>query len=108
MVGRPAARSVSRTSTTEETLTFFVIALGFTWLLQLPAVLAKFGIISGPPERFLPLVGLGAFGPLVAAVVASRVEAGGAGVRALLGPREQRAGTEWYVLAPFLFGAIHT
>jgi membrane protease YdiL (CAAX protease family) len=44
---------------------FFAIALGFTWALQLPAVL---------DARFMGVAMLGAFGPLVAAVILSRRE----------------------------------
>ncbi len=106
MLGDPPVR-LNGTLTSERTLPFFVITLGFTWLLQLPAVLAKFGIVSGPPQRFLPLMGLGAFGPLVAAVIASRMETGGAGVRPLLGLREHPVPTVWYIVAPCVFGVIY-
>jgi membrane protease YdiL (CAAX protease family) len=90
------------------TLPFFVAAFGFTWALQLPALLAKYGILAGPPERFMPLVGLGAFGPLLAAVLASRLERGGPGAGALLDRlRLWRLPVRWYLVALGLFTAIY-
>ena len=90
------------------TLPFFVMALGFTWLLQAPAVLAMHGVIAGPVERYMPLGGLGAFGPLFAALAAARLEAGGAGVRALLARIAiWRLSPFWYVVALGVFAASY-
>jgi hypothetical protein len=61
---------------------FFGIALGFTWLLQLPALLGAQGVLPGGTDPYLAAAGLGGFGPLVAALVAARLE-GRAAVRAL-------------------------
>jgi membrane protease YdiL (CAAX protease family) len=91
-----------------KTALFFLVALGMIWLLQLPALLAKTGLIAGPPERYMLPALLGGFSPLVAAVVAARVESGGAGVRALfarfrIGP----IGLPWYFIALAIFAAIY-
>jgi membrane protease YdiL (CAAX protease family) len=47
---------------------FFGLALGITWLLDLPYALACIRGVP-PPAYALPLVGLGAFGPLIGAFV---------------------------------------
>ncbi|HMJ53072.1 MAG TPA: type II CAAX endopeptidase family protein [Polyangiaceae bacterium] len=91
-----------------QTFLFFAAALGITWLLQLPAVLAKEGVIAGPVERFMLPAALGGFGPLVAAILAARLEAGGAGVRALFARlRRGPVGAIWYVVALGIFAAIY-
>ena len=54
---------------------FFALALGGTWLLQLPALLAARGLLPGGTDPYLPAAALGGFGPLVAALVAARLEA---------------------------------
>jgi membrane protease YdiL (CAAX protease family) len=84
---------------------YFVLAFVFTWGLQLPAVLAAHGFIAGPPERYMALVGLGAFGPMLAAMVAARAE--GTGVRALLRPLGAwRVPPAWYAAALLVPGGI--
>jgi len=98
----PAARSRAGTGF------FFVVTLGMTWALGLPAVLARFGVLAGPAERFLPLIALGGFAPLAVAVVAAFREAGRPGVRALFRPDPpRRPGAGWVLVALLLFGAIH-
>jgi membrane protease YdiL (CAAX protease family) len=90
------------------TLPFFVMALGFTWLLQVPALLARQGVIAGPVERYMPLGGLGAFGPLFAAIAAARLEAGAPGVRALFARTAiWRMAPFWYAVALGIFAASY-
>lgn len=87
------------------TVLYFVLAFAITWALQLPALLAHEGVIEGPPERYMALVGLGAFGLMAAAMVAARVE--GSGLAALFRPlRIWRVGVQWYLAALLLPGGI--
>ncbi len=89
------------------TTLFFALAFAFTWGPQLPAVLARHGALQGPPERFMPLMGLGALGPMFAAIVASASEDGRAGVRALFRPLGAwRVPAYWYAIALLLPGAL--
>jgi membrane protease YdiL (CAAX protease family) len=84
---------------------YFVLAFAITWGLQLPALLAHEGLIDGPPERYMALVGLGAFGPMLAAMIAARIE--GTGLRALFGPLATwRVGFGWYLAALLLPGGM--
>ena len=47
---------------------FFVLACGFTWLMDLSLLLAWTQQVE-PPAHALPLAGLGAFGPTLAALL---------------------------------------
>jgi membrane protease YdiL (CAAX protease family) len=77
---------------------FFGLAFLFTWGLQAPGVLAHLGFISGEPTRFLPLAGLGIFGPMLAALVVTRREGGTRSE--LLGPLLRwRVHPGWYLVA---------
>jgi membrane protease YdiL (CAAX protease family) len=89
------------------TFLFFAAALGITWLLQLPAVLAKEGLIAGPVERFMLPAALGGFGPLVAAILAAGLETAG-GVRALFARlRIGNVDVIWHVVALGIFAGIY-
>ena len=102
------AQEVTPRAQDRGTTFFFGVTLAITWLLQLPAALAKLGIIGGTVETYMPLVGLGAFGPLVGAILAARRESGRAGVRALWASlRSWRVGAIWYLVALFGFGAVY-
>jgi len=86
-----------------------VLTFAITWGAQLPAVLAHYGLVRGPAERFLPLVGLGMFGPVIAATILSRRAAGGAGAGSLFGQLLVfRAAPIWYAVALALPGGILT
>ncbi|MBK7859075.1 MAG: CPBP family intramembrane metalloprotease [Archangiaceae bacterium] len=84
---------------------FFGLAYTFTWGAQLPAVLARHGVISGPAEAWLPLTGLGAFGPMLAAIICVWREP--RGVRALFAQlKVWRVGPLWYAVALGCSGAL--
>ena len=88
------------TPATERTKTapFFVLSLGWTLTLQLPAVLARYGVIDHEVETLMPLVALGALGPAIFALVLARRQPGGA--RAVLsGLLRWRVSFVWYLVA---------
>jgi uncharacterized protein len=70
-------------SPAERTLPFFLLTFAITWGLQLPGVLAQKGLLPGDPQAYLPLAGLGLFGPLVAATVLTARHGEPGAVRAL-------------------------
>lgn len=85
---------------------FFAWTFLFTWALQWPGVVARWGWLPGDPNAYLPFAMLGVFGPMVAATILTARERGKAGVRALfrrLGA--WRVQPFWYVTALFLPGA---
>jgi membrane protease YdiL (CAAX protease family) len=88
---------------------YFVLAFAFTWCFWVPAALEAQGLISQLP---VPATFLGAFGPLVAAVVVTALEGGRAGLRSLLSRVVRwRVAPIWYgvaILGPLLImlGAI--
>ena len=90
------AATPSRTTTGSAfPLKFVLVAFSFTWVFWWLAVLDERSLISPLP---VPALFLGAFGPMVAAVVLTAREGGRAGLRSLLG-RVVR----WRV-APFWYG----
>ena len=97
------------TTTRAYPVKYFVLAFAFTWLFWVPAALEAQGLISSLP---VPATFLGAFGPLVAAVVVTALEGGRAGLRSLLSRVVRwRVAPIWYgvaILGPLLImlGAI--
>ncbi len=90
------ATSAPTTTARSFPLMYFVLALALTWVLWWPAALEARGMISVP----IPAQPLGAFGPLVAAVIVTALESGRAGLRSLLGRILQwRVAPIWYGVA---------
>jgi membrane protease YdiL (CAAX protease family) len=88
---------------------FFFLTFAITWGLQLPGVLAQRGLLPGDPQAYLPLAGLGLFGPLVAATMLSWRQGGRAAVRALYAPLlHVRVHVGWYVMALAVPGLLLT
>jgi membrane protease YdiL (CAAX protease family) len=86
---------------------FFGLALGGTWLLQLPALLGARGILPGGVAPYMIPAALGGFGPLIAAIVAARSEGPGR-VRALFATLRPQTGlVAWYLVALLAFPLIH-
>ena len=76
-------------------IAFFVLAFAITWGLQAPA------LFSSTPDKWMALVGLGAFGPMFAAMIAS------GDVKALFRQMKiWRVGVQWYLAALFVPGGI--
>lgn len=98
--------TTTATSTTHTTrafpLKFVLIAFAFTWAFWLLVMLEARGLISSLP---VPALLLGAFGPMVAAVVLTAQESGRAGLRSLLSRVVRwRVAPVWYGVA--LLGPI--
>ena len=88
------------TSAPRRVAPFFVLAFAITWGAQLPGALMQRGVVPGDPQPWLPLAGLGIFGPLLAAVVVTRRERGMAAVWVLLARvLRWRVHAKWYLVA---------
>jgi membrane protease YdiL (CAAX protease family) len=102
-----SATTGTRDASTAWVFGFFVATFVITWGLQLPAVLVHEGLIEGPLERFMPFLGLSAFGPMFGAIVIVMLQDGRGGVRALFRPlRIWRVGFPLLVAAPLMSGAV--
>ncbi|MDX1416748.1 MAG: CPBP family intramembrane glutamic endopeptidase [Candidatus Promineifilaceae bacterium] len=78
--------------------TFFILAFGFSWVIEIPLALEARGVIAAPiPFSFHYLA---AFGPLLAALIVTWLHAGDAGVRELLGRMfKWRVHVGWWLVA---------
>ena len=84
------------TATRAFPLKYFVIAFAFTWLFWTLAALGARDVIPALPG----MTALGAFGPLMAAVIVTAQDSGGAGLRSLLGRIVRwRVAPIWYAVA---------
>lgn len=63
---------------------FFLIAIAFTWLFQLPRVLDSRGMIHSPPSLSSVAMYISQLGPFVAAFLLTYITDGGGGVARLL------------------------
>ena len=91
-------------------LVFALIAFGFSWLFWVPEALIAQGIWNAPESvRSVLALNLGAWGPLIGAIVATLIYQGGAGVKELLKRGVMvRLGKWWWVtllVFPVLIGA---
>jgi CAAX protease family protein len=103
----PSTTMTTSASEQRSALPFFALVFGSTWLFQLPFILAERGLLSGPAERFMPLVVIGFFGPLLIAIALSLWERGRDGIRALFRPLGVwRVGFGWYLFALALPSAL--
>ena len=85
-------------------VTYFVIAFAGTWAMVIPLALSTgFNLFPMPDVVFLLLFILSPYaGPLLGALIVTRVTEGGAGVRRLLKRMVQwRVGVQWYLAAFF-------
>ncbi|MBL9102963.1 MAG: CPBP family intramembrane metalloprotease [Myxococcales bacterium] len=71
---------------------FFALAFAITWLVQLPAVLARLVVIAGPVEAYMNPAGFGLFGPMIAALIVTRRQPGTRAFLRSLAP----AGVRWW------------
>ena len=94
----------TRTATIEfkRLLVFFLLTFAFTWFFWVPDALSKRGTISASPLTGLGF--LGAFGPLVAAIILTAVHEGREGLIALFRKAlDFRFGKRWWFWVMLLF-----
>lgn len=90
-----------------ELFSFFALALGITAACQMPGVLAKWGLLPGGPEPYVPLVILGVFGPLLAALYLTRKRGRPGATKELFRTLyRQNPGVGWMGTALVLPGAL--
>jgi hypothetical protein len=70
-------------STRSQLINFFLIAFGWSCLINLPRVLANFEIISLPPTLSTIMGYIAVFGPMAAAFLLTYAQAKKGGVKAL-------------------------
>lgn len=86
-------------------ITFFVLAIGLTWIFMITDALGSHGIL--PFRLPLPLLVVMGYMPTLAAVIVAALTEGRPGVRALF--RKLlivRVGWSWYLFAIFAFAAV--
>ena len=85
---------------------FFLLTLGFTLIVQSPAVLVRYGVLHGEVNDFMGLVALGALGPMIVGLLLSRSQRGGARavMRSLLA---WRVAPYWYPVAIFGLAGVY-
>jgi membrane protease YdiL (CAAX protease family) len=82
------------------TAVFFVAAWTISTLAILPSLLAQHGVLAGPAERYAPLIIIAVLSPTLAAMLAARLEPGGAGIRGVFRPlRDWSVSLRWYAIA---------
>jgi membrane protease YdiL (CAAX protease family) len=98
--GESEPSAVPKTNPGRSTAGFFLLSFAITWGLQAPLLLARWGVLDGPDELFLPFFMLGIFGPLLAATWCAWLEGQEAEVRRLFsGLLRFRVPFVWYVVA---------
>jgi len=89
------------------TAAFFILTFAITWGLQLPGVFAQRGLLPGNVDWYMPFVGLGIFGPLIAATILTARQGGKPAVKALYSRLLRwRVHPAWYVFALLVPGAL--
>jgi hypothetical protein len=91
-----------------ELLIYFGLTFAFTWAFHLAIIIFKLPFTSDSGSAGQLLYAIGIAGPLIAALIASGVSSGLAGVLCLIKAAFRwRFGWTWYALALFIVGAIY-